>query len=365
MSRRLAAGDVDRRDGGAEPGDGVHDRAHGSILRRVPGDSRSGDAALFMRGAFTPRRRRHRRAALAAYGVGLPAVVLIRSAVASFYARQDTATPLIASFAGIGVNVLLKLMLFRRWARRASRWRRPSGAWVNVRAARAPRDAAGLDETRCGADADAGRGGSRRPCTGRVGADRGAVRRPLGVSLPTLRTEAHLAVLGAAGHAGLFRRAVRPAHCFKGTLAPGLTGRTRQRMAPGLSGRHGPFADDAAEPASRSPAARRTALAGAAVHEIAFGRHVHRLAAGEMRDPELVGPVIRDHRRAATPVFTGVADVVVGRAPAGQHRRDRHRRHEGGEADCSPGASVGRSGRLSRSSWCAGPGFRRMLRQHG
>ena len=35
-------------------------------------------------------------AVLAAYAIGLPAVVLIRSAVASFYARADTKTPLIA-----------------------------------------------------------------------------------------------------------------------------------------------------------------------------------------------------------------------------------------------------------------------------
>jgi putative peptidoglycan lipid II flippase len=48
---------------------------------------------------------------LAAYGLALPAVVLVRSAVASFYARQDTKTPLWASLTAILVNVVLKLWL--------------------------------------------------------------------------------------------------------------------------------------------------------------------------------------------------------------------------------------------------------------
>ena len=45
--------------------------------------------ALFMRGAFTAESAASAGAVLAAYAVGLPAVVLIRSAVASFYARQE------------------------------------------------------------------------------------------------------------------------------------------------------------------------------------------------------------------------------------------------------------------------------------
>ena len=48
---------------------------------------------------------------LAAYATGLPAVVLIRSAVASFYSREDTKTPLVASLSGVAVNVLAKLAL--------------------------------------------------------------------------------------------------------------------------------------------------------------------------------------------------------------------------------------------------------------
>ncbi|MCX6410015.1 MAG: murein biosynthesis integral membrane protein MurJ [Actinobacteria bacterium] len=89
-------------------------------------------AALFMRGAFTADSAAAAGAALAAYGVGLPAVVLIRSAVASFHARQDTTTPLIASFSGIGVNLLLKLVLYERFGAPGLAFATAIGAWVNV-----------------------------------------------------------------------------------------------------------------------------------------------------------------------------------------------------------------------------------------
>ena len=62
-------------------------------------------AALFQRGAFDAAAAERAGAVLAAYAVGLPAVVLIRSAVASFYARSDTTTPLIASLTAVAVNV--------------------------------------------------------------------------------------------------------------------------------------------------------------------------------------------------------------------------------------------------------------------
>jgi putative peptidoglycan lipid II flippase len=88
--------------------------------------------ALFMRGAFNAQSAQAAGAVLLAYGVGLPAVVLIRSAVASFYARQDTTTPLIASFSGIGINLLLKLMLFRSFGASGLALATAAGAWVNV-----------------------------------------------------------------------------------------------------------------------------------------------------------------------------------------------------------------------------------------
>ena len=88
--------------------------------------------ALFARGAFTDAAAREAGAVLAAYGTGLLAIVLIRPSVASFYARNDTTTPLIASFSGIGVNVLLKLALFRTEGAPGLAFATAIGAWVNL-----------------------------------------------------------------------------------------------------------------------------------------------------------------------------------------------------------------------------------------
>ena len=88
--------------------------------------------ALFARGAFTDAAAREAGAVLAAYGTGLLAIVLIRPAVASFYARNDTRTPLIASFSGIGVNLLLKIFLFRSHGAAGLAFATAVGAWVNL-----------------------------------------------------------------------------------------------------------------------------------------------------------------------------------------------------------------------------------------
>lgn len=89
-------------------------------------------AALFKRGAFDEVAAQRAGAVLAAYAVGLPAVVLIRLAVASFYAREDTTTPLIASLTAVGVNVLLKLALIGRFGVVGLALATALGAWVNV-----------------------------------------------------------------------------------------------------------------------------------------------------------------------------------------------------------------------------------------
>ncbi len=68
-------------------------------------------AGFFQRGAFSAQASAASAAVLAAYAIGLPAMVAIRSMVASFYARSDTRTPLIASLTAIGLNLLLKLVL--------------------------------------------------------------------------------------------------------------------------------------------------------------------------------------------------------------------------------------------------------------
>jgi putative peptidoglycan lipid II flippase len=155
--------------------------------------------ALFMRGAFTDQSASAAGAVLAAYGVGLPAVVLIRSAVATFYARQDTATPLIASFAGIGVNLALKLVLFAPMGAAGLALATAVGAWVNVLllvwlAAR--RNLLVID-------------GALRKTALAVAAAAAVLAgvavfgdapvRAIAQGLPALRHEAHLAMLGGAG----------------------------------------------------------------------------------------------------------------------------------------------------------------------
>src|SRR3954452_19673437 len=89
-------------------------------------------AALFKRGAFDEAAAQRAGAVLAAYAVGLPAVVLIRSAVASFYAREDTATPLIASHTAVGANVVLKIALMGRFGVVGLALATALGAWINV-----------------------------------------------------------------------------------------------------------------------------------------------------------------------------------------------------------------------------------------
>ena len=86
---------------------------------------------LFMRGAFDETAATQAAAVLAAYTVGLPAVVLIRSAVSGFHARSDTTTPVIASFAGIAVNIALKIMLARSWGAAGLAFATAMGAWIN------------------------------------------------------------------------------------------------------------------------------------------------------------------------------------------------------------------------------------------
>jgi putative peptidoglycan lipid II flippase len=88
--------------------------------------------ALFARGAFTAASADAAGSALLAYGAGLPAVVLIRSAVSSFYARGDTATPLWASLTAVAVNVLFKIVLMGPLEQAGLALATSIGAWTNL-----------------------------------------------------------------------------------------------------------------------------------------------------------------------------------------------------------------------------------------
>jgi putative peptidoglycan lipid II flippase len=131
MSRRIAAGDV----AGAH---GAQNRAVGFTLALAApfvvaflALPEMITAALFQRGAFDTEAAERAGAVLAAYAVGLPAVVLIRTAVASFYAREDTTTPLIASLVAVAVNVVLKLILTGPYGVVGLALGTAFGAWVN------------------------------------------------------------------------------------------------------------------------------------------------------------------------------------------------------------------------------------------
>lgn len=68
---------------------------------------------LFERGAFGPEEVAGTASALMAYGVGVPAFILIRVLVPGFHARGDTVTPLRVSVAAVAINLALNLALIR------------------------------------------------------------------------------------------------------------------------------------------------------------------------------------------------------------------------------------------------------------
>ncbi|MDO9059768.1 MAG: lipid II flippase MurJ, partial [Bradyrhizobium sp.] len=88
--------------------------------------------AMFARGAFSKADAAAAGATLAAYASGLIPFVLIRSAVATFYARQDTATPVKAALTGIAVNIALKIALVGSLAQVGLALATAVGAWINL-----------------------------------------------------------------------------------------------------------------------------------------------------------------------------------------------------------------------------------------
>jgi putative peptidoglycan lipid II flippase len=87
---------------------------------------------VFVRGQFTVEDGHAAALVLQAYAIGLLPIVLIRSLVSGFYAKHDTATPLMASFLGIGVNLVLKLTLYQSHGASGLALATAIGAWVNA-----------------------------------------------------------------------------------------------------------------------------------------------------------------------------------------------------------------------------------------
>jgi putative peptidoglycan lipid II flippase len=67
---------------------------------------------LFERGAFTAVDTRATSSMLAAFALGLPAYVMIKVLHPSFFAREDTKTPMIFAGIAMAANVVLSLTLF-------------------------------------------------------------------------------------------------------------------------------------------------------------------------------------------------------------------------------------------------------------
>lgn len=88
--------------------------------------------ALFARGAFTVANAEAAGLTLAAYAVGLLPFVLLRSAVATFLARGDTATPVKAALIAAAVNIALKFVLVGPLAQVGLALATAAGAWINL-----------------------------------------------------------------------------------------------------------------------------------------------------------------------------------------------------------------------------------------
>jgi putative peptidoglycan lipid II flippase len=88
--------------------------------------------ALFVRGAFTDADAVAAGRTLAAYAIGLLPFVLIRSAVATFFARGDTATPVLAALIAAAVNIGFKILLMGPLAQVGLALATSIGAWINL-----------------------------------------------------------------------------------------------------------------------------------------------------------------------------------------------------------------------------------------
>jgi putative peptidoglycan lipid II flippase len=102
-----------------------------AVFVLIPGTIMS---AIFAHGHFDRAAALQAGLPLAAYGVGLPAMVLVRIVASSFYARHDTATPARCTVTSIATNIAIKIGLVLGLG--AGVWGialgTSLGAWVNV-----------------------------------------------------------------------------------------------------------------------------------------------------------------------------------------------------------------------------------------
>jgi len=89
-------------------------------------------AVLFERGAFTAADTAATAPALAAYALGLPAFVAIKVLQPSFFAREDTSTPMWSGAVSMVVNVIAAFVLFYYFRHVGIAAATSLAAWVNT-----------------------------------------------------------------------------------------------------------------------------------------------------------------------------------------------------------------------------------------
>ena len=87
---------------------------------------------LFERGAFGARDTAETARALAAYGAGLPAFVLVKVLSPAFFAREDTKTPMLIGIAVMIANVTLSVALFGAFGALAVALAATASGWLNA-----------------------------------------------------------------------------------------------------------------------------------------------------------------------------------------------------------------------------------------
>ena len=87
---------------------------------------------LFERGAFTAADRVVTAQLLQLFCLGLPAFVFVKALQPSFFARQDTKTPLIDGAIGVGVNIALSLAFFPHYGAPAIAVATSAAGWVTL-----------------------------------------------------------------------------------------------------------------------------------------------------------------------------------------------------------------------------------------
>ena len=87
---------------------------------------------LYERGAFSPETTASTANALAVFGLGLPAFVMIKVFTPGYFAREDTRTPMLFAGVSVAVNVAVAITLFPRIAEMGIATAEAIAGWTNA-----------------------------------------------------------------------------------------------------------------------------------------------------------------------------------------------------------------------------------------